>query len=33
MGMGEIPAFHDESIPSEDLDAILAYLRQVDQKG
>jgi mono/diheme cytochrome c family protein len=33
LGMGEMPAFHDETIPSEDLDAILAFLRQLDQKG
>lgn len=32
LGMGEMPAFDDE-IPDEDLDAILAYLRHLDDKG
>jgi mono/diheme cytochrome c family protein len=32
VGAGEMPAFHEE-LDSDDVDAILAFLRQLDQKG
>ena len=32
-GMGEMPAFHDDLISDEDLDAIIAYLNTADDQG
>src|SRR5688572_21300220 len=32
-GMGEMPAFHDDKISDEQLDAIIAYLNTADDQG
>ena len=32
-GMGEMPAFHDDKISDEELDAIIAFLETTDDQG